>query len=62
MSVVAENVSDESDEDDRESEEHEKDEDDEDMSIEQIRNSTVVMLKKELRRLGLPQSGRKHTL
>ena len=37
-------------------------EDDEDMSIEQIRNSTVVMLKKELRRLGLPQSGRKHIL
>ena len=56
-----ENMSD-SDEDGSESEEDVEDEGDEDMSIEQIRNSTVVMLKKELHRLGLSKNGRKHTL
>jgi hypothetical protein len=44
--------------------ESESGESDEHMSIEQIQNSstTVVMLKTELDRLGLPKTGRKHQL
>ena len=52
------------DEEGSESEHDEGDEGDEGMYIEQIKNpsTTVVMLKAELSRLGLSQSGRKHLL